>query len=336
VSHAYSFNPLDFDDVPRGSAEADGSAPQRIASTLRAAGIDAPSSLYNEALALARDGHLGQAVSRLQMLLCLDPDDADALLLLARVHAAQGRASDALARMDAAVAAGAVAPGGFRDLLEEEIRAERNREEEHRARVSAREQGEIRGLRQETRQLRSDNVRLEGEVQDVLTRERNWQISTVAIAIFSTGVVLALMILPPAAAPVDPVAAAPEAAVVAEAPISPDAFASDVPAAKVENAPTAVVEVPPAAPAAVVPVVAAPVVAAPVVAAPVVKAPVAEAPKPAVKAGRVHKVVSGDTLGRLALKYYGDASKWERIQAANQEVLKKGIALDVGMKLQIP
>ncbi|HND30405.1 MAG TPA: tetratricopeptide repeat protein, partial [Myxococcota bacterium] len=201
MSHAYSFNPLDFDDVPRGSAEADGSAPQRIASTLRAAGIDAPSSLYNEALALARDGHLGQAVSRLQMLLCLDPDDADALLLLARVHAAQGRAADALARLDAAVAAGAVAPGGFRDLLEEEIRAERNREEEHRARVSAREQGEIRGLRQETRQLRSDNVRLEGEIQDILTRERNWKISTVAVALFATGVVLALMILPPVAAP---------------------------------------------------------------------------------------------------------------------------------------
>lgn len=335
MSHAYSFNPLDFDDVPRGSAEADGSAPQRIASTLRAAGIDAPSSLYNEALALARDGHLGQAVSRLQMLLCLDPDDADALLLLARVHAAQGRAADALARLDAAVAAGAVAPGGFRDLLEEEIRAERNREEEHRARVSAREQGEIRGLRQETRQLRSDNVRLEGEIQDILTRERNWKISTVAVALFATGVVLALMILPPVAAPGEAVQPEP---VVAEAPISPDAFSAEAPAAKVESAPAAVVEVPPAAPVAVAP--AAPVVAAPAAvapaAAPVVKAPVAEAPKPAVKAGRVHKVVSGDTLGRLALKYYGDASKWERIQAANQDVLKKGIALDVGMKLQIP
>ena len=322
MSHAYSFNPLDFDDVPRGSAEADGSAPQRIASTLRAAGIDAPSSLYNEALALARDGHLGQAVSRLQMLLCLDPDDADALLLLARVHAAQGRAADALARLDAAVAAGAVAPGGFRDLLEEEIRAERNREEEHRARVSAREQGEIRGLRQETRQLRSDNVRLEGEIQDILTRERNWKISTVAVALFATGVVLALMILPPVAAPGEAVQPEP---VVAEAPISPDAFSAEAPAAKVESAPAAVVEVPPTAPVAVAPA-----------AAPVVKAPVAEAPKPAVKAGRVHKVVSGDTLGRLALKYYGDASKWERIQAANQDVLKKGIALDVGMKLQIP
>jgi nucleoid-associated protein YgaU len=47
-------------------------------------------------------------------------------------------------------------------------------------------------------------------------------------------------------------------------------------------------------------------------------------------------VKSGDTLGRLALRYYGDASKWEKIRDANQDVLKGGINLSVGTKLRIP
>lgn len=350
MSEALSFNPLEFEDLPRGSGAADGSAPQRIATTLRAAGIDAPSSLYNESLALARDGHLGQAVSRLQMLLCLDPDDADALLLLARVHAAQGRSADALARLDAAVAAGAVSPIGFRDHLEGAIRADRSREEEHRSKVAAREQGEIRGLRAEARQLRTDNIRLEGEIQDVLGRERTWKLATVVVALFSTGVVLALMLLPPAAAPADPVAAPAAAATAstpAEAPVAataPTAAPSAAPSAETIPMPASIQVDPPSA-VPPFPEVAAPKAAAPVAkptvkaeapkAVPDVKSPRIE-PKAEAKGGRSYTVKSGDTLGRLALHYYGDASKWEKIRDANQDVLKGGINLAVGTKLRIP
>lgn len=341
LSEALSFNPLEFEDLPRGNASADGSAPQRIASTLRAAGIDAPSSLYNEAVALARDGHLGQAVSRLQMLLCLDPDDADALLLLARVHAAQGRASDALARVDAAVAAGAICPPGFRDHLEAAIRADRSREEEHRSKVAAREQGEIRGLRAEARQLRTDNIRLEGEAQESLNRERTWKLATVVVALFSTGVVLALMLLPPASPPAEPVAAAPAApaeVVPVEAPISPLSVQVEAsPAVAPPSAPTAA---PVAAPVAIAAAPKAAPVAAKAAPAPV-KAATVDVKSPRIepasaKGGKSYTVKSGDTLGKLALRYYGDASKWEKIRDANQDVLKGGINLTVGSKLRIP
>lgn len=170
---------VDFDDPPRGAPafvpSPTESAPQRIAETLRSAGIDAPCSLYNEALDLAREGHLGQAAQRLQMLLCLDPDDAEALLLNAKVNAAQGRPVEALARLDQAVAAGALPPAGFRDYLEAAVRAERSREEEHRARVASREQGELKALRGEARQLRTENVRLESEVGTATERERTWK-----------------------------------------------------------------------------------------------------------------------------------------------------------------
>jgi nucleoid-associated protein YgaU len=324
TSEAYAFDPLDFEDTPRGDVAPDGAAPQRIASTLRAAGIDAPSSLYDEALALARDGHLGQAVSRLHMLLCLDPDDGDALLLLSRVNSAQGRSSEALAKLDAAVAAGVVAPPGFRDLLESQLYADRNREEEHRNRVAAREQGELKGLRQETRQLRTDNQRLEMEVQETLKRERIWKLSTIGIALFSTGTVLALMILPPITPAAEVLTATP---IVENPAVSPADIPLDPPAAEIQQPPAA-------APVAAPPVAAKP--SAPVL-KPVKKPTAAPSAEPVVAGkGQVYTVQPKDNLGKIALKAYGDASKWQRIQDANADVLKGGVALKVGMKLKIP
>lgn len=288
-----------FDDPPRGDAEVGHSATERIAATLKSAGVDAPNSLYDEALALARDGHLGQAQARLQMLLCLDPDDADAHLLMAKVHAAQSRPGEALARLDAAVAAGGLPAAGFREHLEGEIRAERAREEEHRARIAAREQGEIRSLRNETRTLRSEQVRLETEVTETRVRERNWKYAALGTSLVGTVVLLLLSALP-GRATVEAQAPAPEAAPVA--------------AAVAEQAPTAPAEVA-AAPAAEVPA----------------------KPPAAAKAGKTEHIVgSGDTLYKLADRYYGDASRWEEIAKANKSALRGRTDLTLGMKLRIP
>ena len=136
---------LEFDEPGRPSTPLGNDAPTVIADTLRSHGIDAPASLYNEALNLAREGLLGPASQRLQMLVCLDPDDADAHLLLSKVHAAQGRAGEALARLEAAVEAGAVCPAGYREHLEALIRSDRQRDEEHAAAAAGRisvEQGD--------------------------------------------------------------------------------------------------------------------------------------------------------------------------------------------------
>ena len=74
----------------------------------------------------------------------------------------------------------------------------------------------------------------------------------------------------------------------------------------------------------------APIAAAP---APVEPAAVAPAAEP-----EVYTVVKGDTLGGIARKYYGRASAWTRIQAANKDVLrgKDKTQIRPGMKLQIP
>jgi LysM repeat protein len=291
MSDAPASDLLEFDEPPRAGVVPDEGATETIARALKEAGLDVPCSLYNEALGLAREGHLGQAQARLQMLLCLDPDDADALLLLSKVHAAQGRPSEALARLDAAVSAGAMGPPGFRDCLESAIRTERMQDEERRARVVAREQGELKALRSETRQLRSDNVRLETEVTDSVGRERLWR--HVAMGVSVLGSVLALLL----------------------------AFS---------HRPVEIAELP--APAPEVAAIPAPIET-------VVTPPADEAPAPAPVAEqgpRTHVVASGDTLYKLAKRYYGNAGAWERIRAANADKLGGSIDLKLGTRLVIP
>jgi len=51
---------------------------------------------------------------------------------------------------------------------------------------------------------------------------------------------------------------------------------------------------------------------------------------------RTHTVKKGDTLFRIALKYYGDGSRWREILAANRAVLKDPRDLKPGMKLTVP
>lgn len=51
---------------------------------------------------------------------------------------------------------------------------------------------------------------------------------------------------------------------------------------------------------------------------------------------REHVVVAGDTLERIALRYYGSSSLWPRILGANQAILGSAQTLSPGMKLKIP
>ncbi len=51
---------------------------------------------------------------------------------------------------------------------------------------------------------------------------------------------------------------------------------------------------------------------------------------------RIHTVATGDTLSSIASKYYGDASKWNKIAEANKDVLKDPNSLQLGQKLKIP
>lgn len=54
------------------------------------------------------------------------------------------------------------------------------------------------------------------------------------------------------------------------------------------------------------------------------------------RGARKHTVTKGDTLMNLALRYYGNRSKWRDIYAANRGTMKNEGDLRVGMELVIP
>ena len=51
---------------------------------------------------------------------------------------------------------------------------------------------------------------------------------------------------------------------------------------------------------------------------------------------KVHEVVAGDTLSKIAKSFYGDAGKYMKIFEANKDQLKDPDKIQVGQKLKIP
>ena len=49
-----------------------------------------------------------------------------------------------------------------------------------------------------------------------------------------------------------------------------------------------------------------------------------------------HTVKSGETLGKIAKQYYGDASKYQKIFAANSDILKNPDVIHPNQELIIP
>jgi LysM repeat protein/BMFP domain-containing protein YqiC len=342
MSHASS---LAFDEIPRGAGGT--GAAEHIAQVLSESGVDVPASLYDEALALARDGRLAPATERLRMLLVLDPSDAQAALLLGKVLAQRGLWQESLAQLDAAVAKGAVLPAGLRDEVEHHLRHQVQSSESQRARLDARAQEEIRALRHEAKKLRSESAVLEGQVEELTRRVKVWSSATALIGGASAALVLAAMVFGGGDAPAP--GAAPAAVAAVEAPAAePVGAAAGAPVEVAVAAPAgAPIEVPVAAPAAEVIEAPAPKPAAPApkpAAKPAAKPEVKKASKPEAKkpaaaklqGGKMHTVAKGETLGTIAQKYYGKSSEWKKIQQANREKLPSERDLQPGMKLRIP
>ena len=53
-------------------------------------------------------------------------------------------------------------------------------------------------------------------------------------------------------------------------------------------------------------------------------------------ATKIHEVVPGDNLSKIAKREYGDASKWKLIFEANRDILKDPDKIYPGQKLKIP
>jgi len=315
---------LAFDETPRGQGGR--GATEQIARLLDSSEIDAPSSLYDEALTLAKEGRFAPSTDRLRMLLTLDPIDSEASLLLGKVLAARGQWQEALQRLDASQANGALVPSPLRERVENSLRNQIQDAEEHRVRIAARERSEIRNLRAEAKRLRSDNAVLDSQVQALYKRVRLWSSATALVSGCAAALLLVAIVSGGTSANAETVTLAPaplddmELAAITTTVEGTDKALADA-ASMAATSYKYGVELP----------------AEPIE----VTTTVAEAIEPAVTTApigldTIHTVVSGDTLGSIALQQYGKSSKWRDIRDANADVLNGGIKLSLGMNLNIP
>jgi len=343
-----------------------GGVARALRQSAESCGLDAVAELYNESLRLATEGHYRRARERLQVLLALAPEDGEARLLLSKVLVAGQQWRDALATLDEAASYGQSFPAELRIAVEEHLRADQAAEEEQRAARVAREQGEIKALRQEARRLRSENAQLVARNRDLEKETRKWAWTTAAVSAVAIVFVLVNLLFGGHRGPT----------------------AAEVAAAMNRQsgepvAPTLMVPVEPPAPE-VVPAPPEPVVEAPVGAraAEILRAvpgiqetgisfevdgttavlggtvqqyqQLLDAKKALLSVsgidrvdtsgveirartqGTTHTVVKGDTLSHLAYVYYGESSKADILLKANKRVLKGRPNLQIGQVLTIP
>ncbi len=285
-----------------------------IGTALQEAGIAASPKLYEEALELARSGLLGAARDRLRMLLCLDPENGDARLLLAKVFVGQQRWADALSQLDAARTLGVQVPSSLQAKVEAGLEAERNASEINAQRAATREQAELKALRAEARRLRTENTRLSRDRKQLRSRANIWSASTAGLAGLSVVLLAFLWLGSPA-----------ETEAVAETPVLEEEIAA---VASLGDQPVDLHE------------------AAMAVQQPeeqpieeILEQPIEEPVERATDAStgeRIHVVVSGDSLYELAKTYYDDGTKWKAIKDANPSKIKGRNGLSLGTELIIP
>ena len=287
---------------------------EKIGLALGEAGIEAAPQLYEEALELARSGLLGAARDRLRMLLCLDPENGDARLLLAKVFVGQQRWTDALSQLDAARTLGVQVPSSLQAKVEAGLETERNAAELNAQRAATREQAELKALRAEARRLRTENTRLARERKQLRGRANLWSASSAGLAGLSVVLLTFLWLGSPA-----------ETEALTEAPVLEEEIAT---VASLGNERVDLTE-------AAVTVQTPEEVIEQVLQQPIEEAPV-ERTTDATTGERVHVVVSGDSLYELAKTYYDDGTKWKAIKDANPAKIKGRNGLSLGTELIIP
>jgi len=317
---------LAFDETPRGQGGR--GATEQIARLLDSSEIDAPSSLYDEALTLAKEGRFAPSTDRLRMLLTLDPIDSEASLLLGKVLAARGQWQEALQRLDASQANGALVPSPLRERVENSLRNQIQDAEEHRVRIAARERSEIRNLRAEAKRLRSDNAVLDSQVQALYKRVRLWSSATALVSGCAAALLLVAIVSGGTSANAETVTLAP-------APLDDVELANIT--TTIEGTDKALADAASMAATSYKYGVDVELPSEPIE----VTTTVAEVIEPIATpttfgTDTTHTVVSGDTLGSIALQHYGKSSKWRDIRDANPDVLNGGIKLSLGMNLNIP
>lgn len=346
-----------FDDPSRASHSEQpvplGGVPRALREAAEMSGLDPIAELYNEALRYASEGHLRLGRERLQMLLCMAPDDGEARLLLAKIHVAGQKWQDALAALDEAQACGMPVPSSLRRAVEDHLRAEEAATDEQRAALRAREQGEVKTLRQEARRLRSENAHLVGRCAELERETRKWAWSTAGVSSLAILFIGMSLLFGGGSAEAEPAEELAATVPTADAPASPAAPASEAPrstasiASQAANALSAApgldgttLEVEVAGGKATVSGevqshqqlrTASRVLSG---VSGIHEVDVSRVEITAVTKGTTHVVVRGDTLSHIAQQYYGDSTRAQAILKANKGTTPSN--LRIGQELRIP
>jgi nucleoid-associated protein YgaU len=341
-----------FDDAVRHSTSrtSDGSVSSALLTAAASMGIDAGAELYNEALELAKDGHYSAAKDRLHVLLGLLPGDGEGHLLMAKVHVASQQWRRAIAELDEAGRCGTVVPAELHDAVVRHLQDDVDEDEDERSARLAREQGELKKLRSDTRRLRSENAHVATKARDAELEAKRWMWLATGTSIVAIVFILMRMI---GGAAVAPVVAAPETTAEVATPTTtqvaapagavvrdPDQKAKADAALAEAGFPTAkaIVRGTKASLSGTVPTHADRKKAADVIHALgiVETVDVESLVNLAARDGAAYQVANGDTLSKIALRMYGKAGLAEKILAANPELGGKAGALKVGQALKIP
>jgi nucleoid-associated protein YgaU len=172
-----------------------GGVPRALREAAELSGIDPVGELYNEAIRYAQEGHLRLARERLQVLLCMAPDDGEARLMLARVHVAGQKWQEALTALDEAANCGVDVPLSLRRAVEDHLQTEAAQRDEHTGALKAREQGEVKTLRQETRRLRTDVAQATSRATDMEREVKKWAWATALVSGLSMMFVMTSLVL---------------------------------------------------------------------------------------------------------------------------------------------
>jgi phage tail protein X len=241
------------------------------------------------------------------------------------------------------------------------------------SRAEARDAAELKVLRAAMRTLREEQEELERALDEARRMELRWRTATILVsAVASLVLVGVIASMPKVLRPTD----AREATIRLELQSGYEQRTADItgkePAPEARNGapvpraetPPVVVAAPPPEPVAPEPVASAPVAVpeaapAPAVAPPTARAagggaaegvspsatkekttasavPAAKAAKAKKKRPATYTVQAGDTLGSLALRFYGKASAASRIRKANARLLKGSDTVRPGVELVLP
>ena len=316
---------IPFNELPRGNGEA--GAVRDISTILNDSGLDATTRLYDEALQLAREGHLGRSRDRLRMLLCLNPEDGQGHILLSKIFASQKRWQEAIAEIDTAAACGVRIPQGMKEEFEaarDQVSRD-NRSEQIADRIGA----EVRALRDETRKLRVEKTRLERTNRELERKVQVWTVGTVFTGVLALSTLGILLLGGSDTTDIETVDAVDP--IYAEYGVESPNYEVAAPIINEE-----VVEAGIQIEAANVANTAGLVEVAPNINSPA-EIEIVSSTEPTTPSGtRTYTVVAGDNLSSIARRMYGKSSVWREIAAANETLLNGGIALSLGMELTIP